>query len=162
MQRLWISAAIVFAFLSGPATAQVQPAAGMMRYPDVSRDRIVFVYADDLWTVSRDGGLASPLASPAGAERNPRFSPDGQTIAFMGNYEGGLDLYTIPTEGGIPDRITFHSAVEVLCDWHPKQNSLIYSTNAYAGLGRQMQLFSISKKQPLAKKFRCLMDQTAL
>ncbi|HIF40165.1 MAG TPA: hypothetical protein EYQ74_03600, partial [Planctomycetes bacterium] len=68
---------------ASPGYAQ-EGQAGMLRYPDVSQAQIVFVYANDLWLVDRAGGLATPLASPAGAERNPRFSADGKTIAFSG------------------------------------------------------------------------------
>ena len=138
--------------LATETNAQVSPNAGMMRYADVSKDKIVFVYADDLWLVDRKGGVATPLASPKGAERNPRFSPDGKTIAFMGNYEGGTDLYTIPASGGIAQRITFHPASEVLCDWTPDGKSLLYSSNGFAGLRRVSQLFTISAKEPLPSK----------
>ena len=132
--------------------AQIEPTAGMMRFPDISADQIVFCYADDLWIVSRDGGTAAPLASPKGAERFPRFSPDGKTIAFMGNYDGGADIYTIGTGGGIADRVTYHSSGEMLCDWTPDGKSLIYASNGFAGLNRQLQLFTISKSKPLPQK----------
>ena len=84
------------------ASAAVEPHGGMMRYPDVSSRHIVFVYADDIWIVPRAGGVASPLASPPGGEAFPRFSPDGRTIAFNGNYDGNYDIYTVAIEGGIP------------------------------------------------------------
>ena len=42
------------------------PDATMLQYPDVGRERIVFVYANDVWTVDRAGGVAVPLASPDG------------------------------------------------------------------------------------------------
>lgn len=131
-----------------PALGQSEPDAGMLRYPDVSQDKIVFVYAGDLWTVPREGGLASPLASPPGEEMNPRFSPDGSKIAFVGNYEAGLDLYVCPTAGGIATRATFHPASEYLNDWTP-DGRLLYSTNGFAGLGRMMQLVTISEQSPL-------------
>ncbi len=79
------------AFLA-TATPQGAPHAGMLRYPDVSATHVVFSYGNDLWTVSRDGGVALPLSSPPGQEVMPRFSPDGQSIAFVGNYEGNRDL----------------------------------------------------------------------
>jgi len=120
-----------------------RPHAGMLRYPDVSAMQIVFVYANDLWVVPREGGVATPLASPPGAESFPRFSPDGRTIAFVGNYEGNRDLYTMPVEGGIPTRVTYHPAGETLCDWTP-DGKLLYFTNGFAGLQRQMQLFTTS------------------
>jgi tricorn protease len=68
----------------------------MLRFPDVSASQIVFMYANDLWVVPRTGGLASPLSSPAGQETQARFSPDGKTIAFVGNYDGNRDIYTDP------------------------------------------------------------------
>ena len=139
------------ALLATTVSAQTQPSAGMMRFADVSRDKIVFSYADDLWVVSRDGGVATPLASPKGAESFPRFSSDGKTIAFVGNYEGGSDIYTIPTSGGPAKRMTYHPAREILCDWTP-DGSLLYSTNGFAGLGRQPQLFTISTSKPVPSK----------
>lgn len=102
-----------------PPAGTRQPPAGMLRFPDVSATRIVFTYANDLWLVPRDGGTAIPLASPPGLELFPRFSPDGGTIAFTGNYEGNRDLYTIPVEGGIPTRVTHHPETEALSDWTP-------------------------------------------
>ncbi len=144
---------IVFAIailgLCSHSIAQTKPSAGMLRFPDVSAENIVFSYADDLWIVSRDGGMALPLASPAGAERLPRFSADGKQIAFVGNYDGGSDIYTISKDGGIPKRMTFHPATENLCDWHPDDKSLIYSSNGFAGLGRQPQLMTISEAAPI-------------
>src|SRR5262245_23018529 len=96
-----------------------QPHGGMLRYPDVSTTHIAFVYADDLWLVPREGGVATPLASPPGVEGLPRFSPDGQTIAFMANYDGNRDLYTLPVAGGVPTRVTHHPGGEALCGWTP-------------------------------------------
>ena len=129
--------------------AQTKPSGGMMRYPDISKDKIVFSYANDLWIVSRDGGMAMPLVSPDGIERFPRFSPDGKTIAFTGNYDGGTDLYTISIHGGVAQRKTFHSSSETLCDWTPDGKSLLYSSNGFSGLGRVSQLFTISDAKPL-------------
>lgn len=125
--------------------------AGMLRYPDISADSIVFVYANDLWIVGRDGGTARPLASPPGAEATPRFSPDGKTIAFVGNYDGGRDIYSISVSGGIPERHTWHPARESLCDWAP-DGGMIYSTNAFSGLSRMPQLFHLPVAESQAER----------
>jgi tricorn protease len=134
------------------ASAQNEPSGGMMRYPDVSEEHIVFVYANDLWIVDREGGTAMPLASPAGSERFPRFSPDGKSIAFSGNYEGDTDIYVVPTAGGVAERWTYHPANETVCDWTPDGKSVLYSSNGMAGLGRISQLFTISLDEPLPKQ----------
>jgi tricorn protease len=134
-----------------PKTEDVRPHAGMLRYPDVSATHIVFVYANDLWLVPREGGNAVPLASPPGQEMFPRFSPDGQRIVFTGNYDGNRDIYTVAASGGIPQRITHHSAQEMLSDWS-EQNQIVFFTNGFAGLARQTQLFTISPQGGMPKK----------
>ncbi len=136
--------------VASSAAAQTVPSGGMLRYPDVSQDAIVFVYANDLWVVDRDGGMARPLASPAGQESFPKFSADGKTIAFVGNYEGGRDLYTIAASGGIANRVTYDPASERMCDWHGDQ--LLYFSNAQSGLSRQNQLFLVSSAKPLPQR----------
>jgi tricorn protease len=143
-RRLFITLASTLAAAAGATTslADVQPNAAMLRFPDVSATHIVFSYANDLWVVPRTGGPASPLASPPGAESLPRFSPDGSTIAFVGNYDGNRDIYTIATAGGVASRVTHHPAGEALSDWAPDGERLVYLTNGFAGLARQTQLWT--------------------
>ncbi|MFT5042626.1 MAG: tricorn protease [Hyphomicrobiaceae bacterium] len=117
----------------------------MLRYPDVSTSQIVFVYANDLWLVPREGGTALPLASPEGAERNPRFSPDGRTVAFSGNYAGDSDLYTLSVDGGIPFRVTHHPGGDSFSDWNG-DSSLIFSTSAFSGQRRSPRMFTVSSQ----------------
>ena len=128
-----------------------EPHGGMMRFPDVSSTRIVFVYADDLWLVPRDGGQATPLASPAGGETFPRFSADGRQIAFVGNYDGNVDVYMIPVAGGIPHRVTYHSSPERLCDW-TFDDRLVIAMNGLGGLSRQSQLFTVANDGGLPQR----------
>ena len=90
------------ALAADPTGPDVQPDARMLRYPDVSATQIAFVYADDIWLVPREGGLASPIASPPGPEMFPRFSPDGSKLAFSADYDGNTDVYVVPTAGGEP------------------------------------------------------------
>lgn len=127
---------------------EVKPMGRMLRYPDVSRTHIVFSYANDLWLVPRAGGQAVPLTSPPGPEEWPRFSPDGQTLAFVANYDGSRDIYTMPITGGIPQRVTYHPADEMLCDWTP-DGALVFSTNGFAPLARMPQLYRVSLDSPL-------------
>src|SRR5947209_19515375 len=76
--------------------------ARMLRYPDVSANQIAFVYAGDIWVAPKTGGDALRLSSPRGEESFPRFSPDGSKIAFSGNYDGNMDVYIVPANGGLP------------------------------------------------------------
>ncbi len=116
--------------------------ASMFRYPDISNEEIVFAYANDLWRVPVEGGIALPLASPDGVEVIPRFSPDGSQVAFMGNYEGNRDLYVVPTRGGMPHRVTHHPGSERLSDWGP-DGTLLFSGRNMGGVPRAEMVFSV-------------------
>src|SRR6266478_1282294 len=72
----------------------------LFRQPAISKTDIVFSYAGDLWIVSRSGGDARRLTTGIGIETNPYFSPDGNWIAFTGEYDGNTDVYVIPATGG--------------------------------------------------------------
>jgi tricorn protease len=143
---------LALAAVAAPAAAEIEPHAGMLRYPDVSSSRIAFLYANDLWLVPREGGVATPLASPPGEEQYPRFSPDGETLAFMGNYDGDVDLYTVPVSGGVPFRVTHHPANETLTDWTP-DGRLIFFATGVREYPRAQELFSVAATGGLPEKF---------
>ena len=81
--------------------------ARLLRFPAIYNNQVVFTYAGDLYTVDRAGGQARRLTSDVGFETFARFSPDGKTIAFTGQYDGNTEVYTIPAEGGSPRRVTY-------------------------------------------------------
>ncbi len=144
-----LSFLITFSFLSVPASvraagSEVRPDAVMLRFPDVSRDQIVFRYAGDLWLVDKQGGTARSLSSPAGNESFARFSPDGRSIAFVAGYDGGTDVYVLSIDGGIPERVTHHPAEEIFCDWDPSGKELIFFSNQISGQARAPRLFRVS------------------
>ena len=60
----------------------------ILRFPDLHRDRVVFVHAGDLYTAPLAGGTAFRLTAHEGEELYPKFSPDGTRIAFSAEYNG--------------------------------------------------------------------------
>ena len=74
--------------------------------PAISKSHIAFIYAEDLWVANRDGSYPRRITASEGLESNPVFSPDGNTIAFTGQYDGNSDVFTVPVTGGIPKRLT--------------------------------------------------------
>ncbi|GAB5528010.1 MAG: S41 family peptidase [Roseivirga sp.] len=89
----------------------------LLRQPTISDQSIVFVYANDLWIVDRNGGKANRLTSNAGGETSPHFSKDGKMIAFTGQYDGNADVYVIPSTGGEPKRLTWHPGGDNVTGW---------------------------------------------
>ena len=94
------------ALLARPASAQTK----LLRFPDVRGNEVVFCYAGDLWLAPSAGGEARRLTAHEGIELFPKFSPDGQWIAFTGQYDGDEQVYAIPKAGGVPRQLTWYPA----------------------------------------------------
>lgn len=99
----------------------------LLRQPTLSGSDIVFVYANDLWKVSANGGNAQRLTSNEGYEFSPHFSNDGSWIAFTAEYDGNSDVYIIPVSGGEPKRLTWHPGADVVQGWTPEGEVLFRS-----------------------------------
>ncbi|MFT5233276.1 MAG: tricorn protease, partial [Candidatus Krumholzibacteriia bacterium] len=124
----------------------------LLRTPDIHGDTIVFGYAGDLWAVNSAGGEARRLTSSVGYQLNPKFSPDGQTIAFTGNYDGNNDVYTISTVGGEPHRMTWHPFFDRVVDWQPDGKAVRFQSGRESRTGRDLQLFTIATEGGLAER----------
>ena len=109
LQRILFAALSTFllAILAvSPSSAQTK----LLRFPDVHGDKVAFTYGGDLWVASTSGGLATRLTSHPGLELFAKFSPDGNWIAFTGQYDGDEQVYVIPATGGVPRQLTFYPA----------------------------------------------------
>jgi tricorn protease len=87
--------------------ATAQDEARLMRFPAIHGNQVVFSYAGDLYTVYSNGGTARKITSDIGYEMFAKISPDGKFIAFTGQYDGNTEVYLMPSEGGIPKRLTY-------------------------------------------------------
>ncbi len=128
---------------------------GYYRFPDIHGDTIVFTAEGDLWQVPAKGGMARRLTTHHGMESNARFSPDGKTIAFTGQYEGPSEVYTIPVEGGVPVQRTWEGDRATVAGWTP-DGKIVYSTRQYSTLpNTQIALIDIGSNSkeivPLAQ-----------
>ena len=84
----------------------------LLRFPAIHGEQVVFTYAGDLYTVHVKGGIARKLTNDTGYEMFARFSPDGKTVAFTAQYDGNTEVYTMPSEGGIPKRLTYTATLD--------------------------------------------------
>src|SRR5437773_11355718 len=103
----------------------------LVRSPTVNRTHVVFVYGGYLWSVPRNGGDARQLTT-AGHEGLPIFSPDGNWIAFTGEYDGNVDVFIMPAEGGEPRRLTFHPGADVAVGWTPNGQRVLFRSSRQA------------------------------
>jgi tricorn protease len=136
--------AIVLASISVRVCLADGPPPLLLQHPTLSATQIAFVYAGDLWTVSREGGVATRPTSGAGAVSLPSFSPDGQEIAFTGDYNGNSDVYVIPAQGGEPRRLTYHPSPDMVVGWTRDGNDVLFASTrrSYESFNR---LFTVSR-----------------
>ncbi len=120
--------------------------ARLLRQPDIHGDQVVFTYAGDLWL--SDGGqpIARRLTSHRGVESRAKFSPDGQWIAFTGQYGSNSDVYVIPAEGGEPKRLTYGNAPELVLDWTP-DGRIAYGSPEDTASSRFLRMWTIDPKK---------------
>lgn len=102
-----MSKKLILIALSGLTLTAAANEARLLRFPTTNGKEIVFSYGGDLYQVPINGGEAQRLTSHVGYEMFPKFSPDGKTIAFTGQYDGNTEVFTIPVNGGEPLRVTY-------------------------------------------------------
>jgi tricorn protease len=130
--------------LAGPA-AKAQDPIRMARTPDISPDGklIAFSYLGDIWTVESVGGVAKPVTQHVAHDYAPRFSPDGQSIAFASKRHGSYDVFVAAARGGRPRRLTYDSADDVPCGWSPDGKQVLFVSNRVPVFPSQADLFTV-------------------
>src|SRR5580692_5082505 len=117
---------------AAPSASEPAGRSGYYRYPALHGDTVVFTSEGDLWSVGIHGGAARRLTSDSGMESMARISPDGQSVAFVGQYEGPSEVYTVALAGGIPERRTWNGD-SIPAAWAP-DGRLMVSTNRFSTL----------------------------
>ena len=94
----------------------------------------------------------SPTADAgAGVESNPTFSPNGEWVAFTGQYDGNTDVFVIPAQGGVPKRLTWHPDIDTALGWSPDGKRVLFSSTR-TSYSRFRELFLIGLDGGLAEK----------
>ena len=109
MKKILLTAAILLTSAMMSRATETRDEARLLRFPATNGSEVVFSYAGDLYSVPLTGGEARRLTSHKGYEMFARFSPDGKSIAFTGEYDGNREVYLIPATGGAPERLTYTS-----------------------------------------------------
>ena len=154
---------LAVALLGTPLAAAAAQRA-LMRFPTLHGGTIVFSSGGSLWRVDRKGGVAQRLTTDSGLDLMPRFSPDGNEIAFTASYDGNTDVYVIPAEGGPVRRLTFHSDVvpeapmrwgpdNMVVTWTPDGKSIMFLSRRNTYNSWFGQLFLVPREGGAATQF---------
>ncbi|MCP4311057.1 MAG: peptidase S41 [Bacteroidetes bacterium] len=115
----------------------------MMSEPAISDKHIAFIYANDLWVANADGTQPKRLTVDKGVESRPFFSPDGKQIAFSAEYDGNTDVFLLPVEGGIPERLTWHPGSDYAAGFTVDGENALFLSRRAVHTGRYLQLFTV-------------------
>ncbi|MEM6515281.1 MAG: PDZ domain-containing protein [Bacteroidota bacterium] len=116
----------------------------LMHQPAVSENHIAFIYANDLWVADISGENPRRLTIDEGFESQPVFSPDGKTIAFSAEYDGNLDVFTVPVGGGVPTRLTYHPYPDFVRDFTPDGKNVLFASQRNVFTNRYAKLYTVS------------------
>ncbi|MCO6476140.1 MAG: PD40 domain-containing protein [Phaeodactylibacter sp.] len=122
----------------------------MLRHPSVSEQHVAFAYASDIWIADKDGGNPHRLTVHEGVEGYPVISPDGQWVAFSGNYDGNLDVYIVSTQGGQPRRLTYHPGGDIVRGWNGRE--VLFSSNRETFSNRFARLYAIGLEESMPRQ----------
>jgi tricorn protease len=111
------------------APAQAAEPIRFARNAGIANDgRVAFTYQDDIWVVDADGTNPRRLTVNVGRDFSPRFSPDGNWIAFTSNRTGNNDVFVMPATGGTPKQLTWHSGDDQALYWTPDGKGIVMSS----------------------------------
>ncbi|MGQ1947871.1 S41 family peptidase [Geofilum sp. OHC36d9] len=147
---------LIALFLWGIVGAYATPAeTRLMRFPTISETQIAFSYAGDLYTVPIEGGTANKLTNDIGYELFARFSPNGEQLAFTGQYDGNTEVFVMPSTGGIPKRLTYTATLgrdkvsdrmgpnNIAMTWTPDGKEIVYRSRKQTFNDFKGQLFKV-------------------
>ncbi len=143
-------------------SAQGKDEARLLRFPATNSSEVTFSYGGDLYSVPISGGQAKRLTSHIGYEMFARYSPDGKTIAFTGEYDGNREVYLMDAKGGQPVRLTYTSTNSrddlgdrmgpnnIVMTWNPDGKSIVYRNRIGDGFSGKLWTVSPDGGMPQA------------
>lgn len=126
------------------AEAAADAGLAYLRHPDVQGEHLVFIAANDVWIAPLTGGDAHRLTNEGAPVDYPRFSPDGQWVAFTSKATGAPEVWVVKADGSTdPQRLTsWGRRLTRTVGWLDNEH-VIASSPEGAGLRRDVVLWSL-------------------
>jgi Tol biopolymer transport system component len=103
-----------------------------IEFLDVSPDRKWLAISSDrrgnqdLWLMPVDGGDMTQLTTDPTPDWNPRWSPNGQEIAFYAYRSGNRDIWVMPSKGGAARQLSNYPGTDRYVAWSPDGQEIAF------------------------------------
>ncbi len=134
--------------LRSARTAEFTATEGTWISLDVSPDgqMIVFDLLGDLYTMPITGGEASPLLVGMAYEAQPRFSPDGESVAFVSDRSGGDNIWTMRLDRTDTTQVSRgNNNLYLSPEWEPGGDYIVASRSSGLGGAAQLVMFNAER-----------------
>lgn len=122
-----------------------------LRFPHIHGDLVCFVAEDDLWLASLAPEGERPWRLTVDRTRcgHPRFSPDGESIAFTTWRSLDPEVHLVPVSGGPARRLSHWGSSDArVCGWAPSDRGSGYDILAVSSHGQPFSYFSWAYRLP--------------
>ena len=142
--RVYIAALALLCFAAPAVDAQPMPVtpfpsglSGTLVFQSDARSAANENGRIKIYTIDLSLGRVTTLSAAGNwSDEQPRWSPDGQRIAFRSDRSGSFNLYVMDADGRNVRRLTEHAANDHDPVWLPDGQSLVFSSDRDRGKGR--------------------------
>ncbi len=121
--------------LKGVADPQVSPDGRTIAYVVTTSDLAEVKRTSRIWAIDASGSNRRPLTSGEKRDSSPRWSPDGQSLAFVSNRSEKSQIWILPTAGGEAWQLTDLSTGASDPMWSPDGKTIAFVSDVDPALG---------------------------
>jgi tricorn protease len=137
--RLIVIGWLLFSCLLAAAKVHASEGTALLRFADIHKNSVTFVYAGDIYTADINSGESKRLTAFDGFETFPKFSRDGKKIAFSAEYTGSRQVYVMNVDGSDLKQLTWYNDVGAMpprggfdyriLDWSADDKNILVRAN---------------------------------
>ena len=139
--------------------ARLSPDGQRLVYVRTEVDRAADRYRSDLWIKDLASGRHRALTTHEASDRSPRWSPDGERIAFLSSRQGGNQLWVIEATGGEARQLTDLEGGAGTPVWSPEGEQIAFLSRALTEAERDAQAAERREARKAAREARGLSDE---